>query len=198
MSVFDTIPVSNDPLSFLFTGSSSIRLWKNIEQDIYPYLPLVRAYGGSKLSDYIFYCERLTGKHTWNAAVVFIANDITGSSDDKTPGEVLSLMKLTVKLLRKHHPDAHVFRIETMPVPCRFQVWDNVSRANDLIRDYCERHQDLYFIPTRDFTLTGSGIPDTTLFLPDNLHLNTRGYALWTARIRQYLDETVPEQRLSE
>lgn len=198
VSVFDTMPVSTDQRTILFTGSSSIRLWKNIAQDIRPYQPLVRAYGGSKLSDYVYYCDRLAGKHAWSAVVVFIANDITGNAADLSPEDVLSLMRKTVRLLRKKHRNATVFWIETMPVPCRFHVWDKVSRANDLIRDYCDNRSNLIFIPTRDFILTGNGIPDTTLFLSDNLHLNTRGYALWTTRIRQYLDETVPELRLSE
>ena len=42
----------------LFIGSSSIRLWDNIQVDMYPYRSVKRGYGGAHCYELINYSER--------------------------------------------------------------------------------------------------------------------------------------------
>src|SRR3546814_3800983 len=39
--------------------------------------------------------------------------------------------------------------------------------------------------------LAADGLPDASLFRPDGLHMNPRGYMLWTQLVDAYLDEAV-------
>jgi len=64
--------------SLLFVGSSSIRLWNTLAEDMAPYPVIQRGYGGAHLRDAIFYTDKLLGKHQPTMIIGFIANDIKG------------------------------------------------------------------------------------------------------------------------
>jgi len=189
----EKMPVSNDAKTLLFVGSSSIRLWKDVGSDMNPYQAIVRGYGGAKLNDLAFYVRRITDPHQCGAIVIFVANDISGDAADKTPVEILDLFKLTLNQIRKKHPDTPVFWIEITPTPLRWQYWDLTSKANQLIKDYCNKEVNLFFIPTSYRFVGENGQPDPKLFLQDNLHLNRSGYQVWSECIKQVLDQKVPE-----
>ena len=95
--------------AILFSGSSSIRLWTSLEKDMVPYHVIQRGYGGAKLSDFAVYADRIFDPHQCRAIVLFIANDITGSSQDKTPENVAALFRNVLKTFRKTHPVTPVF-----------------------------------------------------------------------------------------
>jgi lysophospholipase L1-like esterase len=68
-------------------------------------------------------------------------------------------------------------------------VWTEISRASELIEDYCNSTENLYFIKTREYFLNGNKEPDIRLFADDNLHLNEEGYRIWSRCIKQDLDK---------
>ena len=96
-------------------GSSSIRLWETLQEDMAPYPVIQRGYGGARLSDFAVYAERILHPHENSGIVLFIANDIAGTENDKTPREVLGLFKNVVKTIRKKFPDTAVFWIGITP-----------------------------------------------------------------------------------
>jgi hypothetical protein len=87
--------------AILFTGSSSIRLWKTLAEDMVPYPVIQRGYGGAHFRDIVFFTERILADHSLSMVVCFVANDISGSPKDESPKEVLSLFKLFVKKVRE-------------------------------------------------------------------------------------------------
>lgn len=74
--------------AILFAGSSSIKLWSTLAEDMSPYPVIQRGFGGSRLSDLAVYAERIFKPHPCRAIVLFVANDISGSDRDKSPDEV--------------------------------------------------------------------------------------------------------------
>ena len=119
----------------LFLGSSSIRLWNNIEKDMYPYSPVRRGYGGAHYYDLIHFSERLVVNHSPKAILIFVANDITGSDDsnlvgDLSPNQVRRLFYYNYKLIRNIHKNIPIFLIETTPTPKRWNVWHQIFKAN--------------------------------------------------------------------
>lgn len=178
-----------DEHTLLFAGSSSIRLWDGIHSDMEPYKVIQRGYGGAKLNDFNYYAVRIINPGTYKAIVIFVANDITGGENDRTPREVLQLFKTLVYQLRERNPDTPVFWIETTPTPSRWQAIKEIRKANELIRQFCEQNSDLHFIGTCNAYLTGGGLPDSTYFRNDMLHQNLKGYALWSDMIKNGLKE---------
>ena len=191
IAVFDSLNLAepSDAATLLVTGSSSVRLWDSIHTDLAPYQVMQRGYGGAKLSDFNYYSERIIKQQQFKAILVFVANDISGSNYDRTPKEVLQLFKTLVKHVRERNPDTPLFWIEITPTPSRWHVSDKIRKANTLIKNYCEKSADLYFIPTFDVYTNQEGLPDSTYFRRDMLHLNRDGYDLWATRIKQTLQE---------
>ena len=179
----------------LFIGSSSIRLWDNINEDMYPYSSVKRGYGGAHFYDLIHFSERLVKNHTPKAILIFVANDITGSNgltnfvSDLSPKEVKRLFKLNYKLIRGIHKHIPIFLIETTPTQKRWKVWSEILKANKKLESFCKKEPDLYYISTRDKFIGVDGLPIKSLFLTDELHLNIDGYKLWSNIIKAKLIE---------
>jgi len=120
--------------------------------------------------------------------VIFIANDIMGTDQDKTPKEVAALFRNVLKTIRKSHPLTPVFWIAVTPTPSRWKVWPEIQKANELIRNICEQKKNTYFIKTDFAFLNENGKPMDELFRDDKLHLTEKGYAGWTDIIRKELN----------
>lgn len=177
--------------AILFAGSSSIRLWSSIAQDMNPYPVIQRGYGGAKFSDFAVYCKRIIYPHQFRALVIFIANDITGGRTDKDPEELLKLFQYVVKQVRAVNKREPIFFIQITPTNARWSAWDKISEANNLIKNYCSQNKGLHFIETADQFIGSDGKPRSELFIQDQLHLNEEGYKIWTSIIRKKLDETL-------
>lgn len=184
----------------LFIGSSSIRLWKSIEEDLDTYEPIKRGYGGAHYYDIIHFTNRLVSPHKVKAIAIFVANDITGKENginnqtvnrDLSPKEVLRLVKFVTKEIRKSHEKVPIFFIETTPTSKRWKVWDKISKANDLIENYTSKYENLYYINTRSFYIGSDGMPNDSLFVKDKLHLNREGYKLWGKIIKENFDKNL-------
>jgi hypothetical protein len=175
----------------LFIGSSSIRLWNNIADNMAPYPTIRRGYGGAKFSDLIFYTDRLVYPHDFRALVVFVANDISNTPEDKSPQEIVKLFKEVVKTVREKNPKKPIFLVEITPTNSRWEVWSETKRANDLLKKYCESTYNLYFIETAEGFLGSDGKPRAELFREDQLHLKQIGYDIWAEQIKGRLKQVL-------
>lgn len=182
-----TAPSVDDAI--LFVGSSSIRLWSNIDRDMAPYRTIRRGYGGAKYSDVAHYARRLITPHNYRALVLFVGNDVAGKTTDHTPEQVETWMNSILDVARSHRPDAPVLIIEVTPTPSRFGSWSALRHLNAKLRDIALTKPNTYFIATAEMYLDRDGQPLEDLFLDDRLHQNDKGYALWSSLIRRRLDE---------
>jgi lysophospholipase L1-like esterase len=182
---------SYDKNAILFIGSSSIRLWKNINKDLAPLTAIQRGFGGSNFTDVLYYTPRLVYPHSFSAVAVFVGNDIVGSEADKTPEQVLSMFKYFVKLVRKKNKNANIYFIEITPTPSRWAAWPKVNQFNEMVAEYCKTQNKLVFISTKSSFLTEANQPKPELFIADKLHLNDAGYAIWSNIIKNKILETL-------
>jgi hypothetical protein len=177
--------------AILFAGSSSIKFWVNLEKDMAPYPVIQRGYGGAKLSDFAVYAKRIFDPHQCRAFVIFIANDITGSPEDKSPREVGKLASYVLKTIRKTHPSTPVFWIAITPTESRWKVWPQIQLANNQINKICKSQNNTYFIKTDYAFLNDKGLPIEEYFRDDKLHLTEKGYAVWTGIIKKELNRVL-------
>ena len=179
-----------DPANaILFAGSSSIRLWSTLKEDVAPYPVIQRGFGGSKFSDMAVYAKRIIYPHQFKALVIFEANDITGSKTDKTPAEVDKLFRNIVKTVRKKYADQPIFLFEITPTKSRWAVWPTVKQTNQMLKETCSKLHNTYFIETASSYLNKDGVPRNELFIKDMLHQNRDGYIIWGKLIGNKLDE---------
>jgi hypothetical protein len=190
INAFDQLNATTDYSedAILFTGSSSIRLWKTLAEDMVPYPVIQRGYGGAHFRDIVFFTERILADHSWSMVVCFVANDISGSPKDGSPKEVLSLFKLFVKQVREKHPDIPILQIAVTPTLSRWDYWDEINKVNQLLKSYCEKTANLYFVDTVTTYLDTFNQPKSEWFVKDQLHLNAKGYEVWNGLIKSEIE----------
>ena len=176
-----------DNEAILCLGSSSFRLWDTISADMAPYKIVRRAYGGAKYCDLAIHSPKLVDGLRFRAAMIFIANDITGSEKDKTPEEVSRLAKIVMETVRKQQPDVPIFLIAVTPTPLRFQQWPKIAMANKALEELASNEAKTFFVASQDKYLTSQGGPRPELFVKDMLHQNQEGYAIWSTILKDSL-----------
>lgn len=184
---FDSLNMSekhgNDAV--LFIGSSYIRLWKNIRNDLKYEDIIHRGFGGSNLADVSYYAKHIIYPHHPKAIFLYVGNDIVGGSRDKTPLQVLELFKYVVKIIRAAYPKIPITWLAISPSERRWSVWNNIQEANKLIENYCLSTDGLFFLSATEKFIGNDAKPNKSLFLDDKLHYNEKGYTIWGKAIRK-------------
>ena len=184
-----------DDETILFLGSSSIRLWETLPQDLPRYKTLRRAYGGARFSDLAVHVDRLVARHQPRAVVIFVANDISGDAQrDLPPDQIVGLAQYTLQRIRRKFSEIPVFLIAITPTPSRFAVWDQIRQVNDGLAQLprCDPH--CYFIETASRFLDKEGKPRSELFEEDRLHLNQSGYQVWARLLQAKFQKVLGEE----
>ncbi len=174
--------------SILFLGSSSIRMWDTIAEDMYPYPVIRRGYGGSKFRDVSVFAERLIWPHRFRAVVIFVGNDVKGEEGDATPEEVAGWFEYIVGVAKLVEPKAPVFCLEVFPCESRWAAWPKIQKSNAALAEACARLDGVYFIPQANGYLGPDGKPIPELYREDRLHMSPMGYRMWSGVIKSHLD----------
>ncbi|MET0964070.1 MAG: SGNH/GDSL hydrolase family protein [Noviherbaspirillum sp.] len=171
----------------LFVGSSSIRLWDNLEQQ-FNTAPVVvkRGFGGSRMEDCATHLSRLVIPYKPRLVIVYAGeNDL---AEGRRPEQVLRSFTKFVEGVRAGLPEARIAYVSIKPAVARVQLIDDVRAANALIRDYVAGVGNAEYIDVFTPMLDQHGAPRPELFREDRLHLNAAGYALWHQAISPSLD----------
>lgn len=171
----------------LFYGSSSIRLWKTLAEDMAPLPALNCGFGGSRLYDAVYWAELVIADHDPRAIVVFSGtNDIAGDAP-RSAAWVATRFDELVARVRGLGCEAPLVYLAITPTPAREAHLAIVHEANRLIAARCAADSNLHFIDTGSGVLDANGRPDPRWFVGDGLHLNAEGYAHWTKTLRPAL-----------
>ena len=173
------------PGGILFIGSSSIRMWKTLKQD-FPGLPVInRGFGGSQIADSNHFAGRIVYPYKPRQIVLYAGdNDVAAG---KSPETVLADFQQFVKTVHGKLPKARVSFIAIKPSLSRWKLSGKMARANSLVSDACGKDKRLDYIDIWQPMLGDDGRPKPDLFLGDGLHLNAKGYALWTSIVKPHL-----------
>lgn len=176
--------------TILFTGSSSIRLWSTLGDDLHPYPVIQRGFGGARIEDMDWYLERVVFPHQFRAIVFMVgSNNITGGNRDLPGDTILRYTHHIVEKVRSKYPGVPLFWIGITPTPSRLAVIEKVKAMNRTWKKDFRSLSHVYFIDTQRAFLDQSGKPRSELFVADQLHLNREGYRLWAKLIKKELDK---------
>jgi lysophospholipase L1-like esterase len=171
--------------AILFTGSSSIRLWKDLAGRFPNKKVINRGFGGSGLEDLLYYASRIVYPYKPRQIVIYSGeNDIAAG---KTPAQVLADFKTLFTAIRQKLPNTPVAYIAMKPSPSRAGKLAQVKEGNLLISSFLKTQKKATYIDVFNKMLGEDGQPRPELFLPDNLHMNEQGYNIWTQTIKPYL-----------
>jgi len=176
----------------VFAGSSSIRMWSDLEEAMKPLIALKRGIGGSHVSDQIYWADRLVLRYKPRQIVFYAGdNDVAGG---KRARQILDDFKAFVAKVRKDLPTVWIHFLAIKPSPRRESMWPDMADANRAIAAYTETDPRLTFIDTATPMLDRQGRPRRDIFLKDMLHMSRQGYALWNPLVR----ETIAKAMMAE
>lgn len=169
--------------AIMFLGSSYIRLWKNIREDLQYKQIIHRGFGGCNLREVAYYVKRIVYPHQPKALFIYVGNDIVSDDKDKAPDQVLELYKYVVQVVREKYPKLPITWLAISPSEKRWAAWDKVTEVNELIKAFCVSDPNLHFLDAGKEFLGADGRPLTKYYLKDHLHYNEQGYKVWGAAI---------------
>jgi lysophospholipase L1-like esterase len=181
----------------VFAGSSTIRFWRALADDMAPLPSVQRGFGGAKVNDIIHYMDRLITAHDPALVVLYIgSNDLLdfGGNRPKSVDEMEALYEALLDRLHDRLPDAKVAVLAIFPSPLNAGRSEQIEAVNERVRRAAEAKPWLTLIDGNAALKTPTGQPDRSLFLFDRVHLNKAGYAKWAQILRPQLLELWRQQ----
>ena len=173
------------PGSVVFTGSSTIRMWKNLQEQ-FPDIAIINsAFGGSQADQLLLHLDKTVLR--FEPSKVFIYE---GDNDINAGQEVSTIMENLDELVTRiqdKYPNTIVNLVAAKPSPSRWDKKTSYLALNDLIRQYATTHDQVNFVNVWDVMLDESGKPKADIFLEDELHMNAKGYEIWKKSFTPFL-----------
>jgi lysophospholipase L1-like esterase len=171
----------------LFTGSSTIRMWTGLQED-FPGIPVLnRGFGGSHMSDLLFYADTLILRY--RPAMILIYEDDNDLDSGKTPAQILESAGKLVDRIRKKLPGSVICFIAAKPSIARWSQKDRFLDFNRQLKEFTGLYQEVHYLDLWDRMLDAGGNPDPSIFLGDGLHMNRKGYEIWKSVVGSFLEK---------
>lgn len=200
IAAFEEADLKNPPApgKILFIGSSSIRFWDTLASDMRPLKVLNRGFGGSMLHHSTHYSDRIIKPYKPSAIVLYAGdNDIGNSVYSKSAEQVAGDFDAFVIKVRSDVGDIPIVYIAIKPSTLRAGKWSKMQRANAIIANRAQSDPLLYFADIATPMLDEQGQANDEYLIWDGLHMNAKGYALWTTIIRPILMDISNETEIS-
>jgi len=186
IDAFDKLNGTN-PLQngILFTGSSSIRMWKNPAMDFNNPKILNRGFGGSQIIDLIENFDQVILKYHPQKIVIYSGdNDI---QEGKTAEIVFGDFCVLYGMIKAKLPNAQVYYIAIKPSLNRWNKVIEMQKANTMIHEYLNTKSNDAFVDIFSPMIDITGKPSEKWFLEDGLHMTNEGYQLWTKILAPFI-----------
>lgn len=168
----------------LFVGSSSIARWADsLAADMAPMPVINRGFGGSHIEHVNRWFDKIVAPYRPRAIVFYAGdNDLdAGKSVDRVVADFDAFMALKSRSLGT----TPVYFISVKPSKARAAQLPLQTLVNDAIRARAGRRPDLYYLDVASPMLADGKPKD--IFVADGLHMNKRGYGIWTQVVRPAL-----------
>ncbi len=168
----------------LCIGSSSMGLWKTIDEDLAPLEVIHRGFGGSQMSDVLVFKDFFNRYEAARIIVYQGDNDLAQSSNIDS---FIDQCKTFVKSMHKVRADTEIYFISIKPSVRRAARTSVYAEANARLKAFCDSDDRLHYIDIFTPMLDEAGNPRAELMAADQLHINEAAYALWTGIVRDAL-----------
>lgn len=169
----------------VFTGSSSIRTWKNLD-DLFPDHQIINTgFGASHATDLLAYTDELI--LMFNPYKVFIYEGDNDISANKKPKEIVNITLEIIKRIRDKNRDTQIILIAAKPSIIRWSLKRKYKNLNRKFKRLCKRDNLLQFADIWKPMLQGRKLKKD-IFEEDGLHMNSKGYEIWYTVIKSFIN----------
>ncbi|HYK57497.1 MAG TPA: SGNH/GDSL hydrolase family protein [Flavisolibacter sp.] len=173
--------------AILFVGSSSFKLWTDVQSDFPGHTIINRGFGGSTLPDVIYYTKDIVIPYHPKQVVIYCGDNDLAASDTVTAAMVAKRFQQLFYSIRKELPKATISYVSIKPSPSRMHLMDSMKKANSLIKKFLKKQKRASYIDVFTPMLAANQQPKPEIFLQDSLHMNKEGYHIWQKAIKPYL-----------
>ncbi len=171
----------------LFTGSSSIRMWKDLKTDFPEHNIVNRGFGGSDMRDLLYYAKPLITQY--KPTKIFIYEGDNDVNVGKTPEQILAEADKLIAILRAELPGrVRIIFISAKPSVARWHLKDKYVAFNQQLQRWTTTKKNVLYADVWSPMLDENGEVRKDLFLGDNLHMNRAGYDIWKKVVGQFLN----------
>ena len=170
-----------------FYGSSSFRLWNNLNEDFKPYNVLNFGFGGAFIEDCIRYFDKLFSNINPIVFVLYVGgNDLSLEYSNR---KIISLFKNLLKKIESQFPNSRVISVSIKPSYHRIDKFNQIKQLNTLIEKELMKSDKNTYIDIFKLFLNKDKKIINSYFLKDNLHLSSKGYNVWKEEILKVLNK---------
>ena len=168
--------LNNDSL-LLFTGSSSIKMWKTLQDYFENYYTINNGFGGSQMSDLLHFSDVLIDP--FDPKFIFIYEGDNDIALGKTKKEIVKNTKKLLRKIKKKHPDTFIVLLAAKPSPLRWGFKTEYETLNRYFEKTAIRKKNIFYADVWTPMLDNKGEVMKELFIKDDLHMNEKGYIIW-------------------
>jgi lysophospholipase L1-like esterase len=169
----------------LLVGSSTIRLWKTWKEDMKDYTCINRGFGGSQMSDLNYFFDRIVAKY--EPAIIFLYEGDNDLAAGESPDSVVKDFREFVVKIKEKLPKTKVVYYSIRPSLARITNLEKQQNVNTQIRKICKKTRRFYFLDTAKLYFDQEGKLLQDVFVSDKLHMNEKGYQIWTEATLKFL-----------
>ncbi len=180
----DTIWDTSKP-TILFTGSSSIRLWADLQERFPENQILNTGFGGSQSKDLANFLNELILDYSPTKVFIYEGdNDIFAK---KKPAEIIGTFSNILDTLQKEQPEMEIVLISAKPSISRWKFRSKYKRFNKKLKSLASERQNTTYVDVWSIMLNKRKLKKD-LFIEDGLHMNSKGYDLWFSALKSYVN----------
>ncbi|MFO7656373.1 MAG: GDSL-type esterase/lipase family protein [Bacteroidales bacterium] len=178
---------STDKKLVVFTGSSSIRMWNDVQSYFPEYNVINNGFGGSHFSDLLHFYNEMIVKPA--PEILFIYEGDNDIASDKKPAKIMKEVKKLHKNIQQDLPETRVIFILPKPSIARVHLKNQYISFNKKLKKYCRKQNNIEIADVWNPMLDNKGNVFKDIFLEDGLHMNKKGYDIWGKVIGELLKE---------
>ena len=175
---------NTDKETVVFTGSSSIRFWTDVQKRFPKYHILNTGFGGSQTNDLLYHLDKLVLRY--KPKQVFIYEGDNDISDKKKPKEISKTTRKLIAKIQESLPEAKIVLISAKPSISRWKLRRKYKKLNRYLLAIAEELPHVSYANVWDIMLKGRKVRKD-IFLSDGLHMNGLGYDLWYQQLKPFL-----------
>ncbi len=181
---YDTIWDTNQE-TIVFTGSSSVRLWKNLEQSFPNHQIVNSGFGGSQSTDLLYYLNDLV--LSYNPKQVFIYEGDNDLWAKKRPNQVLDTTEEIIRRIKASNPSTQIILIAAKPSISRWEIRRKYKKLNRKFERLAKKDIQLDYVDVWHPMLNNRKLL-TDIYIEDGLHMNQKGYDIWYEAMKNFVN----------
>ncbi|MBU2945193.1 GDSL-type esterase/lipase family protein [Zobellia uliginosa] len=171
--------------SIVFTGSSSIRVWNDLQERFPDHQVINSGFGGSQAVDLLQFTNDLI--LNYQPKKVFIYEGDNDIQSKKRPKEIISTISQIRDLIFENNPQTEIVFISAKPSISRWKLRRKYKRLNRKMEKMTLTDGRLKYVDVWKPMLEGRKVKQD-IFVSDGLHMNSKGYEIWYTELKNHVN----------